>query len=277
MKHSITKLALALSLTGAVLTACNKKDDYIPPPTTNPEPIPNPPTPPNVQSIIFSISGDITDMVTAFRSSLGDVNPNNGLSFPSGRREINWDGVPDAQTNTNTFSPVFFNVNSPRGLVLENTGAFRVSKNDFEDVTLGFASSINPFSPIRTFVNMASPVTVVTFRVPGKDSLAAVNAFGAVFLDVDQNDSTTMEFFAGNFSLGKIKVQKRAPGDSDKGKSFLGVKFSDAVVTKVIITAGTATMLNKPFNENVDVSNGGGVKDIVVMDDFIYGEPKKLQ
>jgi hypothetical protein len=38
----------------------------------------------------------ITDTVDAFRAALGGgLNPNNPVSFTSGRREINWDGVPD--------------------------------------------------------------------------------------------------------------------------------------------------------------------------------------
>src|ERR671939_48454 len=65
-----------------------------------------------------SACGDITSAVNEFRRLLGE--PNNGATpgpLPSGRREINWDGVPAAVTNVNTFPPNFFNVNSPRGAV----------------------------------------------------------------------------------------------------------------------------------------------------------------
>jgi hypothetical protein len=34
--------------------------------------------------------------VDQFRNDLGPLNPNVAMTFPTGRREINWDGVPDA-------------------------------------------------------------------------------------------------------------------------------------------------------------------------------------
>ncbi len=49
--------------------------------------------------------------------------------------------------------------------------------------------------------------------------------------------------------------------------SFLGVTFTDRVVSRVRITAGDSALgLN-------DVTQTGGDPDIVVVDDFIYGEP----
>jgi hypothetical protein len=51
--------------------------------------------------------------------------------------------------------------------------------------------------------------------------------------------------------------------------SFLGVKFGSAIVSRVRITLGTGA-LGAGIN---DVSNGGQ-RDLVVMDDFIYGEPQ---
>src|SRR5215472_15055664 len=58
----------------------------------------------------------IQGAVDAFRAFLG---PNNGVggTFPDGRREINWDGVPDAFADPNDLPPNFFNANSPRGAV----------------------------------------------------------------------------------------------------------------------------------------------------------------
>ena len=37
--------------------------------------------------------------------------------FGGVRREINWDGVPDARADPNALPANFFNVNSPRGVV----------------------------------------------------------------------------------------------------------------------------------------------------------------
>src|SRR5688500_5327240 len=59
-------------------------------------------------------------IVDQFRADLGGVNNGIGGSFTSGRREINWDGVPDASAEPNNLPPNFFNVNSPRGLVFNS-------------------------------------------------------------------------------------------------------------------------------------------------------------
>ena len=50
--------------------------------------------------VVFSASGadsaSIQSTVDSYRTALGALNPNVAGSFGSGRREINWDGVPDA-------------------------------------------------------------------------------------------------------------------------------------------------------------------------------------
>src|SRR2546430_15757268 len=55
---------------------------------------------PQAAEIIFSASGTspagIQATVDAYRTDLGTLNANVAGSFGSGRREINWDGVPDA-------------------------------------------------------------------------------------------------------------------------------------------------------------------------------------
>ena len=74
---------------------------------------------------VFEASGatpaDILTEVNAFRDFLGD---NNGVggTFDTGRREINWDGVPDAFSAPNLLPANFFNSNSPRGVVFFTPG-----------------------------------------------------------------------------------------------------------------------------------------------------------
>src|SRR6266513_1429465 len=82
--------------------------------------------------ITFSASGSspagIQATVDAYRTDLGTLNPNVAGSFGSGRREINWDGVPDAISALNLFPPNFFNTNSPRVVVFTTGGtSFQVS------------------------------------------------------------------------------------------------------------------------------------------------------
>src|SRR5215217_553411 len=84
--------------------------------------------------VAFTASGlsaaGIQAQVDAFRADLGTLNPNVAGSFGSGRREINWDGVPDTLSAPNNLPANFFNVNSPRGAVFSTPGAgFQVSGN----------------------------------------------------------------------------------------------------------------------------------------------------
>ena len=216
-------------------------------------------------SQVITATGDITSQVTAFRDILG--NPNNGavaLSMPSGRREINWDAVAASFTNNDTFPANFFNVKSPRGLVLQNTsGKFRISDNDFEDVHAGYSQRINSFSPSKTFSPVGTTVTSVVFKVPGKDSAAYVHGFGAVFCDVDNANSTTLEFFQGEKSLGIFKAPVKS---SPTGLSFLGVNFPNNNITSVKIKTGNAIL----------GSDNDTQHDVVALDDFIYSEPQKI-
>ena len=61
--------------------------------------------------ITFSASGanpaSILGTVDAFRATLGSLNPNVAGSFGTGRREINWDGVPDVFSSPNASRQIF--------------------------------------------------------------------------------------------------------------------------------------------------------------------------
>jgi hypothetical protein len=226
------------------------------------------PTPP---ATVISASGDITAAVTAFRTALGE--PLNAPTVPgeqpAGRREINWDAVPADVTNTDTFPRDFFSLRSKRGAVLSTPGAgFRVSDTDFADVNALYGNQFNAFSPAKTFASIGSNVTDVFFQV-GSDPTkpAAVSGFGAVFSDVDVAGSTRMELFQGNTSLGVFTAPARS---DDNGLSFLGVVYPVGyAVTRVRITTGNG-LLSAANNDVTD----GGTADLVVMDDFLYGEPR---
>jgi len=107
-----------------------------------------------------------------------------------------------------------------------------------------------------------SNITENLFFKPGTTHSATVTGFGAVFTDVNADDSTKIEYFdvAGNLLLSRNVL----PGPTNRGSlSFLGVGFDTASVFLVRITSGNR-ILKAP---NLDV---------VVMDDFIYGEPQAL-
>ena len=221
--------------------------------------------------VLFSAAGSnasaIQGTVDAFRTSLGTLNLNVAGSFGSGRREINWDGVPDALSAPNNLPANFFNVNSPRGAVFSTPGTgFQVSANngvapvEFGNINASYPALFTTFSPQRLFTALGSNIVDVNFFIPGSSTAALTSGFGSVFTDVDLPDTTSIEFFnVSNASLGRFFVP-RATGNETL--SFLGVRFDQgSVVSRVRITSGN------------QILGGSEVNDLVVMDDFIYGEP----
>ena len=219
----------------------------------------------------------VVSAVDQFRADVGGANNGVGGSFTSGRREINWDGVPDSFSAPNNLPANFFNANSPRGVIFSTPGSgFQVSaKSGNPTVTALRFGNINPnylfdfqtFSPERLFTALASTITDVAFFVPGTPTQAFTNGFGVVFTDVDSPTSTTLQFFdqTGN-SLGTFAVPASLPGSQNL--SFLGVSFNAGErVTRVRITSGNAAL--GPNDAPLGT-------DVVAMDDFIYGEPQAL-
>jgi hypothetical protein len=89
-----------------------------------------------------------------------------------------------------------------------------------------------------------------------------------VFSDVDLADKTTIQLFAQDgSSLGTFAAPVRS---DDAGLSFVGVTFDQAVIARARITLGTGALA-----ANVNDVTDGGTVDLVVLDNLIYGEPKK--
>jgi hypothetical protein len=218
---------------------------------------------------IVSATGDITAGVNQYRALLGTLNPNVAGEQPGGRREINWDGVPAGFTNNDLFPGNFFNVNSPRGVLFTTPGsAFRISDNGYVDVNAAYAGEFNVFSAPKLFAARGSTITDVRFFVAGSNTPALVSGFGSVFADVGLATSTTIEYFD---AAGNLLATATAPQRSDAaGLSFVGVVFQSRLVARVRITSGN-TPIDPTVTDNV---SSGGTRDIVVMDDFIYGEPR---
>lgn len=230
----------------------------------------------NAAPVTFSASGSnaagIQGTVDAFRTSLGSLNPNVAGSFGSGRREINWDGVPDAFAAPNNLPASFFNVNSPRGVVFSTPGTgFQVSANaasptstpiEFGNIDPTLPSQFATFSAQRLFTALGSTITDVSFFLPGSSTAATVSAFGVVFTDVDLPNVTSIQFFDFfNVSLGMFNVPVSGAGVvANEGLSFLGVAFTTERVGRVRITSGQGAL-------------GSSGLDVVAMDDFIYAEP----
>jgi hypothetical protein len=135
-------------------------------------------------------------------------------------------------------------------------------------VNAAYAGEFNVFSAPKLFAARGSTVTDVSFVVAGSNTPALVSGFGSVFADVGLATSTTIQYFD---AAGNLLATATAPKRSDAaGLSFVGAMFQSRLVARVRITSG-----NTPIDPAVtDDANSGGARDIVVMDDFIYGEPR---
>lgn len=212
----------------------------------------------------------IQGSVDGFRAALGTLNPNIVGSFGSGRREINWDGVPDAFSSPNAFPANFFNSNSPRGAVFSTPGSgFQVSATaaslapvEFGNINPTYPDLFQAFSPQRLFTAIGSNTVDVNFFVAGSSTPALTRGFGSVFTDVDLANTTSLAFFdASNTLLDTLFVPPG--GTANASLSFLSADYGGAIVSRVRITSGNASL---------GISESGPL-DIVVMDDFLYGEP----
>ena len=193
-------------------------------------------------------------------------------SFGGLRREINWDGVPAGSSAPNNIAGNFFNSNSPRGVEYTTPGTgFQVSANagvapiEFDNVDPSYSADFAPFSAQKLFTSLGSNVTDVNFFVPGTSTPAVVHGFGSVFTDVDRANTTSMQYFdAGGTSLGTFFVPASI---GDESLSFLGVSFANPVVARVRITSGNVALAPGVTDQQ------GDLRDLVVMDDWLYSEP----
>jgi hypothetical protein len=233
--------------------------------------------------------GSIQGTVDAYRAALGLPNNVNAVGpLLSGHREINWDGGNVNNQATTLSGNPFAGFQVTRGALFTTPdGSGFVQAPPVADPTsfppgglaglfgnATYGTIFRAFSPRRLFSAIDSNVTDVDFFVPGGGKAAAVTGFGAVFTDVDQPDgsgpgekrgnrdaSTLIEYFGTDGSLLFSSFVPASPGHGSV--SFLGVVFKDSRIAHVRITSGNAAPGPDDDAEH----------DVVMMDDFLYGEP----
>ena len=239
--------------------------------------------PPAVFQAAGATAASIQSTVDAFRARLGDPNNlNNPGPLKKGRREINWDGgnpnVLDTTAPVNPFL-VFLNTRGSQfktpGLGLSQAPASGGPQGGlvvlFGNPTYG--QIFKTFSASRLFTPVGSNITDASFSIPGTNGTvpATVRGFGAVFTDVDQPDgvgtganraSTRIQYFDREDKLIFTSFVPASPGDGSL--SFFGIVFDDARIASVVIKTGDVAPGPKDDQHH----------DIVMMDDFIYGEPQ---
>jgi hypothetical protein len=225
---------------------------------------------------IIDGAGDIGAPLEEFRELLGPDNGGVPDRHEAGRREIDWDAVPDERAEPNALPSDFFNAPEDpraRGALLDTPGDRVAVSADgdnpsgaavrFGDLNPTYEDTFRAFSEERLFSPVGSNVVDLRFAVPGTDTPAAVRGFGAVYTDVDDEESASFEFFdAEDESLGTFSVPV-----SESGLSFLGIAFPDPVVARVRIVYGNSEL----------GPDDGPEYDVAVMDDFVYGEPQALR
>jgi hypothetical protein len=225
---------------------------------------------PTVRTASGADAAAITPARDAYRADLGGgTTAGQNGSFGGVRREINWDGVPEAQSSPNPFKPDFFNTNSPRGAVFETPGSgFQVSSDAapqrFGNINPNYSTLFKTFSPQKLFTPTGSNVTDVKFFVPGTTTPASVSGFGSVFADVGKADATSITYYDENGN----QVDRIATPTAAGGLSFVGASYNDGTrISRVRIVTGNTTV-------GPDDSPSA---DVVVMDDFLYGEPQEIK
>jgi hypothetical protein len=222
--------------------------------------------------VLTAAGGKVRQTVDKFRSKLGPDNGGAPGGKRKGRREINWDAVPDEFAAPNALPADFFNAPAApraRGALLTTPGDHVAVSADsdnpdgvavrFGDLNPGYSSQFRTFSAERLFSPIGSNMVNLKFRVPGTRTPAVVRGFGAVYTDIDRRENTAFEYFDANGkSLGKF-----AAPVANKGLSFLGVVFRKAIVARVKIEYGSGKL----------GPNDSRTYDAAVMDDFLYGEP----
>ncbi|MEP6787157.1 MAG: hypothetical protein ABJB40_01905 [Acidobacteriota bacterium] len=227
----------------------------------------------------------IQGAVAQYRNDLGTLNPNVAQTFPSGRREINWDGVPDGFASPNTMPANFFNANSPRGAVFSTaceSATFRISAKlgnptntpvRFGEIDPSYTDTFKAFSPQRLFTVVGGngePCSTlsVNFFAAGTNIPAETTGFGVVFSDVDIPGHVrfvSYDRFGNVLEPGVITAER-----SNDGFSFIGVSYPEAKIARVDIESGKTGLL-------YGILDSKPGKDVVAMDDFLYGEPQPIQ
>jgi hypothetical protein len=257
----LLKQTLGIALLASTLSSCDKDDDKQ--------------APENQDVEITRAAGDssaVVGKVNEFRNHAGLTLNIVPAAPASGRREINWDGVPADLISPLLFPANFFNATDAaapdgrkRGLVYTPAdAALLISDKNFSEIDTGFRRQFAPFSKAKLFSAKGTITSEIRFLVPGTNIPAYVTSFGLIFSDVDNADATAVAIYEGDKLIGTVKAQA-----ADKKFSFVGLHTHRARITRIKITSGN-TILSAGVQD-------GATRDIVVMDDFIYNEPLPLK
>ncbi len=245
-------------------------------------------SPASKAATIFSGTGN--DAAIAFQQMSQAIggNNNNQAVGPQvgGFRTVNWDGVLLDGTDFGGNSQVIVQdkvVGIPEDRFLARGALYGdvyfVSGDGFESVNPNITNQFPAFSPDNTFAHSGEGENIneieQSFTLAGTTTPAATRGFGAIFLDVEIPNTSSIEFFNGDTSLGKFFVDVANSGEP----SFLGVLFNAPVVTSVELILGNAAIFDLDSTNQIILGQGEDIAngiDLVATDDFLYAEPTDI-
>ncbi len=232
--------------------------------------------------------GTTAAALASFEADIGGVKNVAAVPQNGGFRTITWDGVKTDGTDS-AAGPNSTVVIAPKtvGIPLdrfENNGVYfgavyAVSGDGFVDVNASVGAP-NPvlfpaFSSPNTFAMLNDNGIDFKFVVPSPDNTTIVSAaskgFGAVFLNVEVPNTTSITYFNGNNPL----LTQSAPVGGQGQPVFVGARFPDAVVTRVVLTLGNDVLFTfdgttaKPG----PAADDGVNTNLVATDDWAFPEP----
>ena len=220
-------------------------------------------------------AGDIRPAVQRFRALLGPDNGGGPGGRAGGRREINWDGVPDELASPNRYPSDFFNARD---------GAARARRRAHHPGRRPCASAPTPTTPparrrgsatstrptpassrpsARSGCSRRSAATSsnLTFRVPGTGAAGASCAASAP----STRASTGARTRRSSTSTAPGARSARFAVPVGARRALVPRAWSSPPRSSRGCASSTAAARSGP--------DDGGAVDAAVMDDFIYGEP----
>src|SRR6478735_1091422 len=209
---------------------------------------------PDVRTASGATPAALDATINAFRADLGELRPDTGQAYGgTGRREINWDGVPAGAAFPNRMPGGLF---ASRGAEFETPGIGTEVSNGSP-----WGGGFSAYSGQKLFSPVGSNRTDVRFIVPGTSRQGYTDAFGIVLSDVDTAAGASVTFLdARGATILEVAVLTGT-------LSFVGVRFRDGErVAEVQVRSGAV-----PIAPGVVDSPQ---TDIAAIDDVIFGEPE---
>jgi hypothetical protein len=209
---------------------------------------------PDIRTASGATPAALDATIEAFRNDLGELRPDSGQAYGgTGRREINWDGVPAAAAFPNRMPGGLF---ASRGAEFETPGVGTEVSNGSP-----WGGGFPAYSGQKLFSPAGSNRTDVRFLVPGTSRQGFTDAFGVVLSDVDTAAGAAVTFLdARGATLLEVPVPTGV-------LSFVGVRFRDGErVAEVRVRSGSTAIAPGVVD--------GPQADLAAIDDVIFGEPE---